>query len=154
MNSPANCIALWKCTQMWAADSRKWEPEAWKPKVRTWKKLETQKWKLDRDITVHFIWYKSERQKIWLLFWKKSHSVEFLCLYYHLLSGCHEDEGSIEEMISNWFQKFDLYFEDNANCDPEHVLNGNRRSRYEQFHSIHSNYARKKTKLLKTFARA
>ena len=53
-------------------------------------------------------------------------------------------EGSIEEMISNLFPNFDLYFEGvNANCDPEHVLNANRRSRYEQFHFIHSNCARK-----------
>ena len=48
-------------------------------------------------------------------------------------------EGSIEEMISNLFPNFDLYFEDvNANCDPEHVLNGNHRCHYEQFHFIHS----------------
>ena len=49
-------------------------------------------------------------------------------------------EGSIEEIISNIFQNCDVYFEDvNVNCDPEHVLNGNHRSRYEQFHFIHSN---------------
>ena len=49
-------------------------------------------------------------------------------------------EGLIEEMISNLFQNCDVYFEDlNVNCDPEHVLNDNRRSRYEQFHFIHSN---------------
>ena len=54
-------------------------------------------------------------------------------------------EGSIEEMISNLFQNCDVYFEDvkYVNCDPEPVLSGNRRSRYEQFHSIHSNCARK-----------
>ena len=47
-------------------------------------------------------------------------------------------------MISNLFKNFDLYFEDvNANCDPEHVLNANCRSRYEQFHFIHINCARK-----------
>ena len=46
-------------------------------------------------------------------------------------------EESIEEMISNLFQNCDVYFEDvNINCAPEHVLNGNRRSRYEQFHFI------------------
>ena len=48
--------------------------------------------------------------------------------------GAMKIEGSIEEMISNLCSNFDLYFEDvNANCDPEYVLNGNRRSRYEQF---------------------
>ena len=53
-------------------------------------------------------------------------------------------EGSVEEMISNLFQNFYVYFEDvNANCDPEHVLNGNRRSRYKQFHFIHGNCVRK-----------
>ena len=58
--------------------------------------------------------------------------------------GAMKIEGSIEEMISNLFPNFDLYFEGvNANCDPEHVLNANRRSRYEQFHFIHSNCARK-----------
>ena len=44
--------------------------------------------------------------------------------------------------ISNLFQNCDVYFEDvNVNCDREHVLNGNRRSRYEQFHFIHGNCA-------------
>ena len=53
-------------------------------------------------------------------------------------------EGSIEEMISNLFQNCDVYFEDvNVNCDREHVLNGNSRSRYEQFHFIHGNCVRK-----------
>ena len=48
-------------------------------------------------------------------------------------------EGSIEEFILNLFKSCDVYFEGvNVNCDPEHVLNGNRRSRYEQFHFIHS----------------
>ena len=37
----------------------------------------------------------------------------------------------------------------NVNCDAEDVLNGNRRSHYEQFHLIQSNCARKK--LSKTF---
>ena len=64
-------------------------------------------------------------------------------------------EGSVEEMISNLFQNCDVYFEDiNVNWDPEHVLNGNHRSCYEQFHFIHSNCVRKKSKLLKTFVRA
>ena len=66
-------------------------------------------------------------------------------------------EGSVEKMISNIFQNCDVYggVEDvNVNCDREHVLNGNRRSRYEQFHFIHSNCARKKSNLSKTFARA
>ena len=54
-------------------------------------------------------------------------------------------EGSIGKMISNLFQNCDVSFEGvNVNCDPGHVLNGNRRSRYEQFHFIHSNCARKK----------
>ena len=58
-------------------------------------------------------------------------------------------EGSIEGMISHLFQHCDVYFEDvNVNCDPEHVLNGNRRSRYEQFHFIHSNWARKKIEIV------
>ena len=58
--------------------------------------------------------------------------------------GAMKIEGSIEEMIQNLFQNCDVYFEDvNVNCDPEPVLNGNRRSRYEQFHFIHSNCARK-----------
>ena len=48
-------------------------------------------------------------------------------------------EGSIEEMISTLFQNCDIYFEEvNVNCDPEHVLNGNRRSRYDQFHFTHT----------------
>ena len=56
-------------------------------------------------------------------------------------------EGSAEEMISNIFQNCDVYFGDvNVNCDPEHVLNGNRRSRYEQFHFIHSNCEEKKNR--------
>ena len=58
--------------------------------------------------------------------------------------GAMKIEGSIEEMISNLFQNCDVYFEDvNVNCDREHVLNGNRRSRYEQFHFIHGNCVRK-----------
>ena len=59
--------------------------------------------------------------------------------------GAMKIEGSIEEMISNLFQNCDVYFEDvkYVNCDPEPVLSGNRRSRYEQFHSIQSNCARK-----------
>ena len=53
--------------------------------------------------------------------------------------GAMKIEGSIEEMISNLFQNCDVYFDDlNVNCDVEHVLNGNRRSRYEHFHFIHS----------------
>ena len=64
-------------------------------------------------------------------------------------------EGSVEEMMANIFQNCGVYFEDvNVSCDPEHVLNGNCRSRYGQFHFIHSNCARKKSKLSKRFARA
>ena len=42
----------------------------------------------------------------------------------------------------------------NVNCDAEHVLNGNRRSHYEQFHLIHSNCARKNQSCRRHFARA
>ena len=59
-------------------------------------------------------------------------------------------EGSIEEMISNLFQNCDVYFDDlNVNCDVEHLLNGNRRSRYEHFHFIHSNYFGQRWRVLK-----
>ena len=52
-------------------------------------------------------------------------------------------ERSVEEIISNLFQNCDVCFEDvKVNCDPEHVLNGNRRSRYEQFHFIRDNCVR------------
>ena len=59
-------------------------------------------------------------------------------------------EGSIEEMISNLFPNCDVYFDDlNVNCDVEHVLNGNRRSRYKHFHFIHSNYFGQRWRVLK-----
>ena len=64
-----------------------------------------------------------------------------MCYYHYLLSSKGHE---LEEMISHLFQHCDVYFEDvNVNCDPEHVLNCNRRSSYEQFHFIHSYCTRK-----------
>ena len=89
----------------------------------------------------------SPKQSLILLSFCTCVSIIICCL------AAKKIEGSIEEMISHIFQNY-VYFENvNVNCDAEHVLNGNRRSRYEQFHFIYSNCAtRKKLKLSKTFA--
>ena len=86
---------------------------------------------------------------------KQSYSVEFLYSIIICCLAAMKIEGSIEEMISNLFQHCHVYFEDvtNVNCDPEHVLYGNRRSRYEQFHFIHSNCARKKIEVVEDVLR-
>ena len=92
---------------------------------------------------------------MWLLFWKVSFCCASFCVCIIICClDAMKIEGSIEEMISNLFPNFDLYFEDvNANCDPEQVLNGNHRCHYEQFHFIHS-LCERELKLSKTFARA
>ena len=151
--------------QLYSNVLRSWELEAWQPEVRTWQKLENliaispRVTKSSNIVCTHYVKVfcilclciilsdtsKASENLTFIL--KQSLILSSFCTCVSIIICClaaMKIEGSIGKMISNLFQNCDVSFEGvNVNCDPGHVLNGNRRSRYEQFHFIHSNCARK-----------
>ena len=117
MNSQVNCIAMYKCTQKIRAriklDNLKSEPErGMRRRTENLIAISLRVTKSNNIVCTHYV-------KVVLHF--------CVCIIICCL-GAMKIEGSIED-ISNLFQNCDVYFGDvNANCDPEHVLNGNRRS--------------------------
>ena len=73
------------------------------------------------------------------------HFVECFSCHHYLLSGCHEDQDSVEQIsLLDLLKQIDVPEEVSVASDPEVDLNDDAvgRSRYERFYSVHSNYAR------------
>ena len=136
INSEMNCIAKNKCPESQKLDTRRRSENliAISPRVT----------KSNNIVCTHYVKVFCILCLCIILFdtSKASENLTFILKQSLILSsfcvgiiicclGAMKIEGS-EEMIPNLFQSCDVYFEDaNVNCDPEHVLNGNRRSRYE-----------------------
>ena len=114
VNSQVNCIAMYKCTQMFSENESqklgnlKSKPERSLRRIR--ENLIAISLHVTKSINIVFTHYVKLScilcLCIILLVKSKSHSVEFLCWYYRLLSGCHEDRRVNRRNYLKFISKF------------------------------------------------